>query len=118
MSTRYISKQFIAIAAATAVGTGSFIAAVPAASADVRPGTYTSTTLSAGSVLLAREGHVVGDELVLIGRYKIHPTDTGGYVDFFPGHRVYMNDDGHGGYEGAAFLGPLEIGTFTLTPQG
>ena len=118
MFTRHISKRFIGIAAATAVGAGSLIAAVPAASADVRPGTYTSTTLSAGSVLLAREGRVEGDELVLIGRYKIHPTETGGYVDFFPGHRVYMNDDGNGGYEGAAFLGPFAIGSFTLTPRG
>lgn len=118
MSSHYLSKKAPAIAAAIAVTTGTFIAGAPAANAAVRPGTYTSTTLSAGSVLLAREGRVEGDELVLIGRYKIHPTETGGYVDFFPGHRVYMNDDGNGGYEGAAFLGPFAIGSFTLTPRG
>lgn len=118
MSARNLSKMVTATAAATALGVGTLIAGAPGASADVRPGTYTSTTLPAGSVLLAREGRAEGDELVLIGRYKIHPTETGGYVDFFPGHRVYMNDDGRGGYEGAAFLGPLFIGSFTLTPRG
>lgn len=118
MSTRSVAKKVITITAGLAVSAGTIVAAAPAASAEVRPGTYTSTTLSAGSVLLAREGRVEGDELVLIGRYKIHPTETGGYVDFFPGHRVYMDDDGQGGYQGAAFLGPFVIGSFTLTPRG
>ena len=58
-----------------------------------------------------------GVELVLIGRYRIHPTRDGGYVDFFPGHRVFMNSDGRGGYQGPAFLGGAEVGRFTLTPR-
>lgn len=54
---------------------------------------------------------------MLIGRYRIHPTRTGGYVDFFPGHRVFMNRDGHGGYRGPAYLGGTVVGSFTLTPH-
>ncbi|WP_182349064.1 hypothetical protein [Tomitella gaofuii] len=100
------------------VGAAALFGAVGHASAAVAPGAYTSTTLSAGSVLLQRVGHVEGGDLVLIGRYPIHPTPTGGYVDFFPGHRVFMNSDGHGGYSGPAFLGPFVVGAFTLTPLG
>ncbi|NLE82391.1 MAG: hypothetical protein GX610_23010 [Rhodococcus sp.] len=103
-------------AAVVAVGTAALIGAAGQASAEVVPGTYTSTTSSSGIVLLERQGQVQGQELVLIGRYPIHPTPTGGYVDFFPGHRVFMNSDGHGGYSGPAFLGGVVIGEFTLTP--
>lgn len=103
--------------AVVAVGGAALLGAAGPASADVAPGTYTSTTASSGIVLLQRDGQVQGQELVLIGRYPIHPTPTGGYVDFFPGHRVFMNDDGHGGYEGPAFLGGVVVGTFTLTPH-
>lgn len=102
---------------ATALGAAALVGASGQASADVAPGTYTSTTLSAGSVLLERDGFVEGQELVLIGRYLIHPTPTGGYVDFFPGHRVFLNSDGRGGYTGPAFLGPFEIGAVSLTPR-
>lgn len=101
-----------AASAAALVGTAGI------ASAAVAPGTYTSTTLSSGSVLLQRTGHVDGGDLVLIGRYSIHPTPTGGYIDFFPGHRVFLNSDGNGGYSGPAFLAGIEVGTFELTPQG
>ncbi|MBF6240331.1 hypothetical protein [Nocardia otitidiscaviarum] len=87
------------------------------ASADVEPGTYTSTTWSSGVVLLQRDARVEGGELVLIGRYPIHPTPDGGYVDLFPGHRVVLISDGHGGYAGPAFLGGLEVGSITLTPR-
>lgn len=105
-------------AAVAAAGTMMLFGGVGQASADVAPGTYTSTTLSStGQVLLQRDGRVVGDDLVLIGRYRIHPTPAGGYVDFFPGHRVFMRSDGHGGYRGPAFLGGLVVGTFTLTPH-
>lgn len=108
------------------IRTGSLIAAISAvtllgaagqASADVAPGPYTSTTMAAGSVLLERGGQVDGGDLVLIGRYPIHPTADGGYIDFFPGHRVFLNSDGHGGYTGPAFLGGFEVGTFVLTPR-
>ncbi|GAA4820592.1 hypothetical protein [Tomitella cavernea] len=101
-----------------AIGAVALFGAACQASAEVAPGAYTSTTLSAGSVLLQRVGHVEGRDLVLIGRYPIHPTPTGGYVDFFPGHRVVMNSDGHGGYSGPAYLGPFVVGAFTLTPLG
>lgn len=104
-------------AVVVAVGAAALIGAAGQASADVAPGTYTSTTSSSGIVLLEREGQVQGQDLVLIGRYPIHPTPTGGYVDFFPGHRVFMNSDGHGGYSGPAFLGGVVIGEFTLTPR-
>lgn len=103
---------------AVALGAAALVGAAGQASADVAPGQYTSTTLSAGSVLLERVGQVEGQELVLIGRYQIHPTPTGGFVDFFPGHRVFLNSDGHGGYTGPAFLGPFEIGAVSLTPRG
>lgn len=101
----------VAVSAAALVGTAG------QASADVAPGTYTSTTSSSGIVLLQRDGQVQGQDLVLIGRYPIHPTPTGGYVDFFPGHRVFMNSDGHGGYEGPAYLFGVLIGSFNLTPH-
>lgn len=111
------ASRFQTLALATALAGATVVGATSTASADVASGEYTSTTLSAGSVLLQRGGRVEGDELVLIGRYRIHPTPTGGYVDFFPGHRVIMNSDGHGGYSGPAFLAGIEIGTFTLTPR-
>ena len=87
------------------------------ASASVASGTYTSTTWVGNTIVLQREGRVVGNDLVLIGHYPIHSTATGGYVDFFPGHRVFMNRDGHGGYKGPAYLGGAMVGTFTLTPR-
>jgi hypothetical protein len=91
---------------------------VPAtASAEVKPGTYTSTTKVGGTILLQREGRVAGGNLVLIGSYPIHHSANGDYVDFFPGHRAYLNPDGHGGYRGPAFLGGAPVGTFTLTPR-
>ncbi|MCF8587789.1 hypothetical protein [Gordonia liuliyuniae] len=102
---------------AIVVGAAVAFGAVGQASADVQPGAYTSTTSSSGVVLLQRTGHVEGHDLVLIGRYRIHPTSTGGYVDFFPGHRVFMNRDGHGGYSGPAYFGGTRIGSFTLTPR-
>lgn len=104
-------------AIAVAVGFAAVFGTVGQASAAVAPGTYTSTTWSSGMVLLERDGRVEGQELVLIGRYPIHPTPTGGYVDFFPGHRVILNSDGRGGYSGPAFLGGVEIGSITLTPH-
>lgn len=104
-------------AVVVAIGAAALVGAVGQASADVAPGTYTSTTSSAGVVLLQRTGQVQGQDLVLIGRYPIHPTPTGGYVDFFPGHRVFMNSDGHGGYTGPAYLGGVLVGSFTLTPH-
>lgn len=100
------------------VGAAVFVGAAGVASANVAPGPYTSTTVSAGSVLLARDARVEGQELVLIGRYPIHPTEAGGYVDLFPGHRVFLNSDGKGGYTGPAFLGPFLIGEIVLTPRG
>lgn len=113
------ARSAIVRTASVAVVAGAVVAfgAVGQASADVKPGTYTSTTLSSGAVLLQRTGHVEGNELVLIGRYRIHPTSTGGYVDFFPGHRVFMNRDGHGGYSGPAYFGGTRIGSFKLTPR-
>ena len=104
---------------AAGVSVASLLGTAGSASADVLPGTYTSTTWSGGTVLLQRNGYVQGHDLVLIGRYPIHPRRGGGYyVDFFPGHRVFMNSDGHGGYRGPAFLGGVQVGTFTLTPRG
>ncbi|MEU4596163.1 hypothetical protein [Nocardia sp. NPDC023988] len=100
-----------------AVGAATIFGAVGQASADVEPGAYTSTTLSAGIVLLQRDARVEGGELVLIGRYPIHPTPDGGYVDLFPGHRVVLISDGRGGYSGPAYLGGVEIGSITLTPR-
>ncbi|GAA3042585.1 hypothetical protein GCM10010528_22920 [Gordonia defluvii] len=106
-----------AAAIAAAIGAGILLGVPGQASADVKPGTYTSTTLSGGAVLLQRGGQVVGHDLVLIGRYPIHSTPTGGYVDFFPGHRVFMISDGHGGYKGPAYLNGVVIGSFALTPR-
>ncbi|GAB04382.1 hypothetical protein GII30_11000 [Gordonia amarae] len=115
--TRSILVRTAAIAAGA--GVAALLTVAAPASADVPPGTYTSTTLSGGTVLLQRNGYVQGHDLVLIGRYPIHPRRGGGYyVDFFPGHRVFMNSDGHGGYRGPAFLGGVQVGTFTLTPRG
>ncbi|MFC9894678.1 hypothetical protein ACFVMC_13395 [Nocardia sp. NPDC127579] len=87
------------------------------ASAEVEPGSYTSTTWSSGIVLLQRDARVADGHLVLIGSYPIHPTPDGGYVDLFPGHRVVLIDDGHGGYQGPAFFGGAVIGSITLTPH-
>ncbi|ALG84918.1 hypothetical protein [Gordonia phthalatica] len=102
---------------ATAVSAVAVLGAPGIASADVKSGNYTSTTWSSGAVLLQRPGRVEGGDLVLIGRYPIHRTARGGYVDFFPGHRVFMNSDGHGGYSGPAYLGGAVVGRFTLTPR-
>ncbi|WP_309234823.1 hypothetical protein [Nocardia sp. XZ_19_385] len=85
--------------------------------ADVEPGAYTSTTLSGGIVLLQRDARVEGGDLVLIGRYPIHSTPAGGYVDLFPGHRVELISDGRGGYAGPAYFGGVVIGSITLTPR-
>ncbi|QDQ98319.1 hypothetical protein [Tomitella fengzijianii] len=115
-AVRAVIARTAAIGAA--VGAVALFGAVGQASAEVAPGTYTSTTLSSGLILLQRDAHVEGNELVLIGRYPIHPTPTGGYVDVFPGHRIVMNSDGHGGYSGPAYLGSLVIGSITLTPHG
>ncbi|MFF2083396.1 hypothetical protein ACFVVM_06450 [Nocardia sp. NPDC058176] len=101
----------VAVGGATLCGTSGH------AFADVEPGAYTSTTWSSGIVLLQRDARVEGGELVLIGRYPIQPTPDGGYLDLFPGHRVILNSDGHGGYEGPAFFGDVVIGAITLTPQ-
>lgn len=109
------------IARTTAVAVSISVAAVlgvaGTAGADVKPGAYTSITESSGVVLLQRTGYVRNGELVLIGRYRIHPTRTGGYADVFPGHRVFMNRDGHGGYTGPAYFNGVRIGTFILKPQ-
>lgn len=100
-----------------ALGVTAVVGAPGLASAEVKSGAYTSTTWSSGTILLQRQGRVEGNELVLIGRYRIHETARGGYVDFFPGHRVFMNSDGHGGYSGPAYLGGAVVGRFTLTPR-
>lgn len=108
----------VRIAAITAaVGAATLFGTVGRAVADVEPGVYTSTTWSSGIVLLQRDGRVEGGDLVLIGRYPIHSTPDGGYVDLFPGHRVVLTSDGHGGYRGPAYLGGVLIGAITLTPQ-
>ncbi len=119
MTTPSRSVIFRSAAVAAAVAATVVVGGVAGpASADVKPGTYTSTTLSGGAVLLKRDGRVQGHDLVLIGRYRIHPMGHGSYyVDFFPGHRVIMNPDGHGGYRGPAYLGGAVIGSFTLTPK-
>lgn len=100
-----------------ALGFSVIFGAGGVAAAEVAPGPYTSTTVSAGSVLLSRDARVEGREFVLIGRYPIHPTETGGYVDLFAGHRVFLDADGRGGYTGPAFLGPIRIGEIVLTPR-
>ncbi|MET8795407.1 hypothetical protein ABZV91_02940 [Nocardia sp. NPDC004568] len=105
-------------AIAVAVGAATLFGTAGPAFADVEPGAYTSTTWSSGIVLLQRDGRVDGGDLVLIGRYPIHSTPDGGYVDLFPGHRVVLLSDGHGGYAGPAYLGGVLIGAITLTPQG
>ncbi len=104
-------------AIAVAVGAATLFGAAGQAFADVVPGDYTSTTWSSGIVLLQRDGRVEGGDLVLIGRYPIHPTPDGGYVDLFPGHRVVLTSDGHGGYQGPAYLGGVVVGSITLTPR-
>ncbi|WP_298444497.1 hypothetical protein [Gordonia sp. (in: high G+C Gram-positive bacteria)] len=105
------------VSIAAAVGAAAVFGVAGPASADVKPGTYTSTTSSSGVILLQRDARVEGHDLVLIGRYPIHPTRTGGYVDLFPGHRVILISDGHGGYHGPAYLGGAVIGSITLTPH-
>lgn len=114
IATRAIART---AAIAAAVGAAAVLGTAGQAAADVAPGTYTSTTLSGGIVLLQREAHVQGHDLVLIGRYPIHPTPTGGYVDLFPGHRVILNSDGHGGYTGPAYFGGTVVGSISLTPR-
>ncbi|MGC4932220.1 hypothetical protein ACLQ3C_00840 [Gordonia sp. DT30] len=109
--TTRIRVAVIAAGAATA----AILGAAGHASADITPGTYTSTTSSSGIVLLQRPGHVEGHDLVLIGRYPIHSTPNGGYVDIFPGHRIVYNRDGHGGYSGPVYFGSVVVGTGTLT---
>lgn len=118
MSVHVSRGQIRSLGVVAAVGAAAFVGFPAVASAEVAPGPYTSVTVSAGSVLLSRDARVEGQELVLIGRYPIHPTPTGGWVDLFPGHRVFMNADGHGGYTGPAFLGPFNIGEIVLTPRG
>lgn len=100
-----------------AVGAATLFGTVGQAFADVEPGAYTSTTWSSGIVLLQRDARVEGGDLVLIGRYPIHSTPDGDYVDLFPGHRVVLISDGHGGYKGPASLGGVVVGAITLTPQ-
>jgi len=117
MSVRTHPAAVRIAAVVAAIGATALFGAAGRASAEVAPGTYTSTTWSGGLVLLQREAHVAGQDLVLIGRYPIHPTPTGGYADLFPGHRVVMNSDGHGGYSGPAYLWGVEIGSITLTPR-
>ncbi|MFF5035593.1 hypothetical protein [Nocardia salmonicida] len=102
---------------AVAVGAATFFGTAGQALADVEPGAYTSTTWSSGIVLLQRDARVEGGELVLIGRYPIHSTPDGGYVDLFPGHRVVLISDGHGGYTGPAYFGDVVVGAITLTPR-
>ncbi|MGW5441612.1 hypothetical protein [Nocardia asteroides] len=104
-------------AIAVAVGAATLFGTAGQAFADVEPGAYTSTTWSSGIVLLQRDARVEGGDLVLIGRYPIHSTPDGGYVDLFPGHRVVLISDGRGGYAGPAYLGGVEVGSITLTPQ-
>ena len=101
----------------TTVAAAALLGVAGNASADVTPGTYTSITESSGVVLLQRTGQVRGGNLVLIGRYRIHPTASAGYADVFPGHRVYMNSDGRGGYRGPAYFNGVRIGTFILKPR-
>ncbi|MFC4128318.1 hypothetical protein [Nocardia rhizosphaerae] len=115
MRARPMTVRIAAVAAAVSAAT--LVGATGRAVAEVEPGTYTSTTWSSGIVLLQRDARVEGGELVLIGRYPIHPTPDGGYVDLFPGHRVVMTSDGRGGYEGPAFFGGVVIGSITLTPK-
>ncbi|MFD5176445.1 hypothetical protein ACFWM1_11605 [Nocardia sp. NPDC058379] len=117
MSIRAIPVIVRTAAIAVAVGAATLVGAVGQAVADVEPGTYTSTTWSAGIVLLQRDGRVEDGNLVLIGRYPIHPTPDGGYVDLFPGHRVVLISDGQGGYAGPAYFGDVVIGSITLTPK-
>lgn len=117
MSTRTALTRIPAAAFCALVAGGTIVAAAGPASADVAPGVYTSITASAGSVLLAREGRVENGHLNLIGSYPIHAAPEGGYfVDFFPGHRVYMDGDAASGYEGPAFLFGIPVGTFELRP--
>lgn len=114
----YTNRTFArSTAFAVSIAAAALLGVAGNAGADVKPGTYTSITESSGVVLLQRTGHVRGGDLVLIGRYPIHPTRTGGYADVFPGHRVFMNSDGHGGYSGPAYFNGVRIGTFVLKPQ-
>ncbi|MEV0432396.1 hypothetical protein [Nocardia sp. NPDC050413] len=117
MSIRVRPMMVRTVVLGAAMGAATFFGSSGQAFADVEPGVYTSTTWSAGLVLLQRDGRVEGGELILIGRYPIHPTPDGGYVDLFPGHRVFLISDGHGGYGGPAYLGGVEVGSITLTPR-
>ncbi|MBL1076990.1 hypothetical protein JK358_21570 [Nocardia sp. 2] len=117
MSIRARTVMIRTAVTAAAVGAATLFGTTGQAFADVEPGTYISTTWSSGIVLLQRDARVEGGELVLIGRYPIHSTPDGGYVDLFPGHRVVMVSDGNGGYRGPAYLGGVEIGAITLTPR-
>ncbi len=118
MTTSFRPAVVRTVAVAAAVSAAALVAVPGQAAADVKSGAYTSTTWAGNTVLLKRVGHVEHGQLVLIGHYPIHNVGNGGYVDFFPGHRVFMNSDGHGGYRGPAFLGGVQVGTFTLTPRG
>ncbi|MGB6126137.1 MAG: hypothetical protein WBG47_12355 [Gordonia sp. (in: high G+C Gram-positive bacteria)] len=117
MKKRTIRAITRTAAISVAVGAAALFGVAGQASADVQPGTYTSTTLTGNVVLLQLTAHVSGHDLVLIGHYPIHPTARGGFVDLFPGHRVILNSDGHGGYKGPAYLGGTVIGSVTLTPH-
>ncbi|APE38404.1 hypothetical protein BOX37_16240 [Nocardia mangyaensis] len=117
MSTRARPATVRTAAVVVTVGAATLLGPVGQAFADVEPGPYTSTTWSSGIVLLQRDARVEGGDLVLIGRYPIHSTPDGGYVDLFPGHRVVLISDGHGGYTGPAYMGGVEVGAITLTPQ-
>lgn len=105
------------VAVAVTVSSAALLGVAGEANAEVKSGNYVSTTWSSGIVLLQRNAQVRGGDLVLIGRYKIHPTRTGGYVDVMPGHRIILNRDGHGGYKGPAYFNGAVIGSITLTPR-
>ena len=117
MSRRIRSLSAAALSVLGLAVVGVLVAGPGDASAAVASGSYTSTTWSSGVVLLQRPARIEGGDLVLIGRYPIHPTARGGYVDLFPGHRVILDRDGHGGYAGPAYLNGVRIGSITLTPR-
>ena len=117
MSRRIRSLSAAALSVLGLAVGGVLVADPGHAAAEVTSGSYTSTTLSSGVVLLQRPARVEGGDLVLIGRYPIHPTARGGYVDLFPGHRVFLNRDGHGGYTGPAYFDGVRIGSIALTPR-
>ncbi|GAB4585667.1 hypothetical protein [Nocardia sp. IFM 10818] len=41
----------------------------------------------------------------------------GGYLDLFPGHRVVLISDGHGGYEGPAYFVCVPLGAAITLEQ-